>query len=196
MSGAYPSPAAGAWERIISMQFENILVQKKDAIIKSWIDMVVSSYAPDTAQFIRSRKDRFANPIGSSITTGLTGLFEQLLDSPEEAKVRKFLDPIIRIRAIQNFTPSQSTAFVLVIKKIVRDNLKKELADQRTASAIAAFEANVDAICLLAFDIYMECREKIYELKTNTERDKIYKAFERAGIVKNEPDSKPVLKEV
>lgn len=190
-----PSRFSGVRERFISMQFEKILTQKKDTIIKSWIDMVASSYAPDTAHFIRSRKDRFANPIGSTITTGLTGIFEQLLSSPEQEKVREYLDPIIRVRAIQNFTPSQSTAFILVLKNIVRDNLKKELANKHTAKAFTDFEAKVDAICLLAFDIYMECREKIYELKTNTERDKIYKAFERAGIVQNEPENKPVLKE-
>jgi hypothetical protein len=33
----------------------------------------------------------------------------------------------------------------------------------------------------------MECREKIYELKANEEKDKIYKAFKRAGLVKDEP---------
>ena len=178
------------------MQFEKILSQKKDAIIKAWTDMVASSYAPDTAHFIRSQNDRFANPIGSTITAGLNGLFEQLLTNPQEEMVRKFLDPIIRVRAIQNFTPSQSTAFILVLKNIVRDNLKKELGNDRTAKAFRAFEAKVDAMCLLAFDIYMECREKIYELKTNTERDKIYKAVERAGIVADEPEDEPVLKEV
>jgi len=178
------------------MQFEKILSRQKDAIIEAWLDRVASSYAPDTAHFIRSRKDRFANPIGSTITAGLIGLFEELLTKPQKETVHKHLDPIIRVRAIQNFTPSQATAFILVLKNIVRDKLKKELADDRTAKAFVAFEANVDAMCLLAFDIYMECREKIYELKTSTERDKIYKAFERAGIVKDEPEDKPVLKEV
>jgi hypothetical protein len=40
---------------------------------------------------------------------------------------------------------------------------------------------------LLAFDIYMQCREKIYELKANEMKERTFKAFARAGLVK-EPD--------
>lgn len=173
------------------MQIEKILSGRKESIVNQWIDLVISSYAPDTAQFIKSRRDRFANPIGSKITAGLTGLFEQLLVDPQEEDIRKHLDPVVRIRAVQNFTASQATAFVLALKPIVEKNLKKELRDSDTAGSYRAFAAKIDAVSLVAFDIYMECREKIYQLKTDTEKDKIYRAFERAGIIKEDPEDSP-----
>ena len=178
---------AGAREQRLNMQIETILSRRKEIIINQWIDLVISSYAPDTAQFIKSRKDRFANPIGSKITFGLTGLFEQLLADTNEEEVRKYLDPVVRIRAVQQFTASEAIAFVLALKSIVEKNLKFELRDSQTAGAYRAFSSKIDAMSLVAFDIYMECREKLYQLKTDTEKDKIYKAFERAGLIEQDP---------
>jgi hypothetical protein len=52
-----------------------------------------------------------------------------------------------------------------------------------SAEELARFDQRVDDLLLLAFDIYLQCREKIYELKVSTERDKIYSAFSRAGLI-------------
>jgi hypothetical protein len=175
------------------MGLEKVLVKKRNAIVGDWFDMVAKTYAPDTAQFLKRNKDSFTNPVGGYLTKGLAGLFDQLLTGMDREAVRTLLDPIVRVRAVQNFTPSQATAFVLVIKKIVRTHLKSELKKSRVMNDLLEFEAQVDAMSLFAFDIYMECREKIYELKANEEKDKIYKAFKRAGLIKDEPVKAPAL---
>jgi hypothetical protein len=174
------------------MGLEKVLAKKRNAIVADWFDMVAKTYAPDTAQFLKRNKDPFTNPVGGYLTKGLAGLFDQLLTGLNREVVRPLLDPIVRVRAIQNFTPSQATAFVLVIKKIVRTHLRAESAAGRGMDDLLEFEARVDALSLFAFDIYMECREKIYELKANEEKDKIYKAFKRAGLIQEEPAKDPV----
>ena len=175
------------------MGLEKVLAKKRNAIVGEWFGMVAKTYAPDTAQFLKRNKDPFSNPVGGYLTKGLTGLFDQLLTGMDREAVRTLLDPIVRVRAVQNFTPSQATAFVLVVKKIVRTHLKSELKKGRVMDDLLEFEAQVDAMSLFAFDIYMECREKIYELKANEEKDKIYKAFKRAGLIKDEPVKDPAL---
>jgi hypothetical protein len=175
------------------MGLEKVLAKKRNAIVGDWFDMVAKTYAPDTAQFLKRNKDPFSNPVGGYLSKGLAGLFDQLLTGMDREAVRTLLDPIVRVRAVQNFTPSQATAFVLVIKKIVRTHLKSELKKGRGMDDLLDFEAQVDAMSLFAFDIYMECREKIYELKANEEKDKIYKAFKRAGLIKDEPVKDPAL---
>jgi hypothetical protein len=165
------------------MGLEKKLAKKKKAIVDDWFDAVAATYAPDTAQFIKSKKDPFTNPVGGTLAVGLKGLFDLLLTSLDRDSVKPLLDPIIRIRAVQHFTPSQATAFILVLKNIVRKHLKRELRDAGAAAELSTFENKVDALMLYGFDLYMECREKIYELKANEEKDKIYKAFRRAGLV-------------
>jgi hypothetical protein len=170
-------------ETIGRMGIEKILAKKKKAIVNDWFDAVAATYAPDTAQFIKSKKDPFTNPVGGTLSVGLKGLFDLLLTSLDRDSVKPLLDPIVRIRAVQNFTPSQATAFIFVLKNIIRKRLKGELRDAGTASDLAEFEKKIDALSLYGFDLYVECREKIFELKANEEKDKIYKAFKRAGLI-------------
>ncbi|MFZ0241029.1 MAG: RsbRD N-terminal domain-containing protein [Desulfobacterales bacterium] len=173
------------------MGLEKVLAKKRNAIVGEWFDLVAKTYAPDTAQFLKRNKDPFSNPVGGYLTKGLSGLFDQLLTGMNREAVRPLLDPIVRVRAVQNFTPAQATAFVLVLKNIVRTHVKKDLKEGRLLEDLFDFEARVDALSLFAFDIYMECREKIYQLKANEEKDKIYKAFKRAGLIEEEPENKP-----
>jgi hypothetical protein len=36
---------------------------------------------------------------------------------------------------------------------------------------------------MMAFDLYMQCREKIYQLSANEMKNRTLRAFERAGLV-------------
>jgi hypothetical protein len=162
---------------------EKILVQKQSVIAKKWFESTAQTYASDTAEFLKSNKDQFANPVGGTMLNGLKGLLDQLIHRMDPATITSHLDPIIRIRAAQNFTPAQATAFVLSLKKVLRQNLTKELRDSRMAAEFIAFESKIDQLCLMAFDIYMQCREKIFQISANETRYRTFRAFERAGLI-------------
>ena len=166
---------------------EKILEQKKSVIAKNWFDLTAKTYAPDTAEFIKNNKDQFANPVGSTMLNSLKGLLDQLIHSMEPKTISSHLDPIIRIRAAQNFSPSQATAFILILKKVLRENLTKELHDSSFAAELIAFEYKIDQLCLMAFDIYMQCREKIFQISANETRNRTFRAFERAGLIDDRP---------
>ena len=141
-----------------------LIADKKDQIIKAWFDATVQTYAPDTAEFVKGQQDPFANPVGRTTLKGLHFLLDQLLKEVNHQTLTDGLDPIIRIRAVQNFTPSQATAFIFSLKAVLRNTLKKELQDNQLANELLAFESKIDELCLLAFDIYMACREKVYQI--------------------------------
>ena len=167
---------------------EKIIAQKKSVIVKNWFNLIAQTYAPDTAEFLKSKKDQFANPVGGTMLIGLKGLLNELIQSMNPETVTSHLDPIIRIRAAQNFTPSQATAFILSLKKVLREILSKELCDSSFATELIAFESKIDQLCLMAFDIYMQCREKIYQISANETRNRTFRAFERAGLISGPPD--------
>ncbi len=163
---------------------EKILSKNKAAIAKKWFQLAAQTYATDTAKFLQSKTDPFANPVGSTLMNGLDGILEYLIQATDPNILHSHLDSIIRIRAVQGFTPSQATAFILSLKKVLRDYLVKELQDSRLAAEFIALESRIDQICLMAFDIYMQCREKVYQISANETRNRTFKAFERAGLVK------------
>jgi hypothetical protein len=69
------------------------------------------------------------------------------------------------------------------LKKIIRESLKKNLNDRDISNELLALESKIDELGMLAFDVYMSCREKIYSLKANEEKSRVFKAFKRAGLI-------------
>ncbi|MFZ1983293.1 MAG: RsbRD N-terminal domain-containing protein [Desulfatitalea sp.] len=160
------------------------LAQHKDAIVGKWFARVVDTYPAETARFLRGQKDPFANPVGQTTRQSLATLVTLLEADLDEAAARAALDPIIRVRAIQAFSPAQATGFVFDLKAILRD---VKTAVPATMEEWISIDRRIDQIALMAFDIYMQCREKIYELKANEMKNTTYKAFARAGLIKD-PD--------
>jgi hypothetical protein len=175
------------------MRIESLLEQRKAAIVRKWFDLVILTYPTDTSNFLKTQKDPFANPVGQTVLRGLEALFDILLKGLDADTISSFLDPIIRIRAVQDFTPSKAVAFIFSLKQVIRDHLTKELKDASTALELLGLESTIDDLALIAFDIYMECREKIYELKANEEKARTFAAFKRAGLISEMPATQPEL---
>ncbi|MDH3800155.1 MAG: RsbRD N-terminal domain-containing protein, partial [Desulfobacterales bacterium] len=128
-------------------RLKGLIEKKKNEIIKKWFEATIQTYAPDTAQFYKGQKDQFANPVGNITAKGVEFLLDQLLNDFEPDAVKTYLDPIIRIRAAQDFTPSQATAFILLLKKVLRDCLSDKFQDAALVLELLAFESRIDQLC-------------------------------------------------
>jgi len=172
---------------------ETYLSERKTAIVQAWFDRVVETYPPDTSLFLKNQKDPFANPVGSTTLTSLKSLLDELIKPQSDpAILDAALDPIIRIRAVQAmFSPAQAAGFPLFLKHIIRNDLKRQLTDPDLMKSLMDFEKRIDDLTLMAFNIYMKCREAVFRLRTNEERERIYRAFSRAGLVTEIPGEPP-----
>ena len=166
------------------MNLKEHLIEKKPAILKKWFDVIAGTYPEDTAGFLKKQKAQFTNPVGYTLAEGLDGLYESLLQGMIPDTVSTFLDGIVRIRAVQEFTPSEAVAFIFHLKKIVRQELGSEFTQQqRMIEELAAFDSAIDDLALFSFDIYMKCREKIYELKANEARNMTFRLLQQAKLI-------------
>ncbi|MEK7238589.1 MAG: RsbRD N-terminal domain-containing protein, partial [Nitrospirota bacterium] len=187
-------------EQGLDMKLYNLLSEKKSAILNRWYDAVLDTYPSDTSGFLKGQKNPFLNPVGSTIFQGIENLFEELLcenNSPIPSlvkgsegglsgeRVSLFLDNIIRIRAVQEFTPSQAVAFVLLLKNAIREELKSELVERQLLEELLFFESKIDDMALLSFDIYMKCREKLFQLKVNELQSGTFRKLQRADEICN-----------
>jgi len=169
----------------------NLVATHRAAIISKWFDSAIQAYAPDTAAFIKSQKDPFANPVGSHTHKSVEALFDQFVGGMDSGAIKACLDPIMHIRAVQTLTPSQATVFIFALKKILREMFDKQFQDAGMVRQFLEIESRIDRLILAAFDVYMACREKIYELKANETRNRTFKAFERAGLIAKDPVKVP-----
>jgi hypothetical protein len=175
------------------MRLESLLVRNKNDIVNDWFNLLVKTYPADSAQFMKQENDPFANPIGSTARSGLEAIFDELVGGMDPHPLTDFLDPIIRIRAVQNFSPSQATGFIFLLKKSIRKNLSKTVSSQDLYNEMPEFESRIDELALLAFDIYMGCREKLYQLKEKEMKNRALLAFSQNGLTNNRPDEDPAL---
>jgi hypothetical protein len=157
------------------------LAAKKQAILKSWFQVTVDSYPADTARFIKSQKDPFANPVGQTTHKCLEALVDALIKSAGREEMTKALDPILRIRAVQSFSPSAATRFIFSLKPIIRQHLAGSGGGE--GAALEEVDRRIDEMAMAAFDIYMACREKIFELKANESRKQFFGSLKRAGLI-------------
>jgi len=148
------------------MTLKELLVEKKAAILERWFDQMLKTYPVEFREFLREQKNPFSNPVGSTFRGGIEGLFQAILRPVDPAKVQSFLDDIIRIRAIQDFSPSQAVAFVPLLKEVIREELGEELRQRPVSDEWLDLYEKIDQLTLRAFDIYVTCREKLYQIKT------------------------------
>ncbi len=153
--------------------------------MERWFQLILETYPADTSGFLKQEKDRFINPIGYTISQEIEVLYDELLQEMNPDKLAACLDNIIRIRAVQDFSPSQTVAFIFLLKKAIREELASKIAENRVLEELLKFESKIDKLVLLAFDIYMKCREKVFEIRVSevkAERERVLKLLERANL--------------
>jgi hypothetical protein len=158
----------------VDMQFEALLEKKRKSILKKWYSLIMESYPPDSSSFFMSEKDRFANPVGYAILTGIATIFDGITCKKHSNRIISALDSIIRIRAVQDFTPSQAIGFVSLLKTAIRDAMMPGIEHEMYLE-IQQIEAKIDNLASVASEIYDRCREDINRLK-------IRKAYPRRFI--------------
>ena len=167
------------------MQLSTHLSEKKAAILGRWLAMIYESYPPETAIFLRKEKNRFDNPAGYRISEGLGGLYDALWQEMERDQVLACLDEIIRIRALQNFAPSQAMAFIFLLKIILREELAGEIQQENLAAELLDLESRIDGLALLGFDVYTKRREKIFEIKADEAKRRISGLMRKTGLTED-----------
>ncbi len=165
------------------MKLEQLLSQKGPGILGKWLNLALETYPADAHRFLKKQKDRFANPVGTTIEREIKSLYKELLREIDPERVSPILDRIVRIRAVQEFSPSQAVAFIFSLKYLVRRELEKELRENELFDDLPGFEARVDEVGLLAFDIYMKCREKLYEIRAREARAEVSGLLRKAGMI-------------
>ena len=135
--------------------------ERRSAIAAAWISATTGEYPDHTSRFLRTEKDPFRNPVGEAFKRGLPLIVDQLLGAMDREQIAAALEPIVKIRAVQDFEPSRALGFIFELKRVIRDQQPEGAA----AASLAYIDERVDGLALMAFDLYQGCREKICEIR-------------------------------
>ncbi|RJP18724.1 MAG: hypothetical protein C4527_28445 [Candidatus Omnitrophota bacterium] len=170
------------------LKLKDLLVQRRSVILSKWFNRIIEMYPSDTVNFLKKEKDRFANPVGFTISQEIEALFQDLLKGTDAIAKSTSLGNIIRIMAVQDFSASKGISFVFSLKQVIKEELNHEINSVQAFEELWEFESEIDCLCLAAFDEYMKCRERIYEIKANQVTHRTYKLLERANSICENPD--------
>ena len=165
------------------MNLRALLSEKKAAIVKKRFDLIIDNYPADASNFLKKQKNRFLNPVGYTISQSIESLFDELIQGVDSEKLFPFLNDIIKIKAVQDFSPSKALSFIFLLKQAIRVEIGSDIKKKQISNELTSFEAQIDELALLSFDIYMKCRERIYELKTNETRNMTFRLLQRANLI-------------
>ena len=149
------------------MTLEEKLSERKDTLTASWFDLVLSSYPEETQKIWKSNSDQFTNPVGIIIQKVTKKLYDLIIEWKDADMIAETLDELIKIRAVQDFSPSKALSFVFLFKKLLRDEFTEELKKENKLEELLAFESRIDNLGLIAFDIYTKNRELIMQLRVD-----------------------------
>lgn len=148
------------------MQLSELLYENKVSILEKWIDSALAVYHKDASSFFKKQKNQFANPLGYNTGNSLTKIFDVLCKDCQVNEASKELEDFIKIRAVQELPPAQALSFVFDLKKIIRDEC--HTADSvEILQELLPIDSRIDELAMMAFDMYMESRERLYRVRIN-----------------------------
>jgi hypothetical protein len=137
----------------------------REKIVNKWVEYTLSTYA--SSGFFVKERDTFANQVGGNIRQALGKLFLLLSKGADSKEFTTPLEQIISIRSVQEFTPSQAVSPLNAIKHITREVFAADSERKHLVDELYDFEFAVDLAMLAAFDIYMQYRERLYQVRIN-----------------------------
>jgi hypothetical protein len=157
----------------------DILIENRDEVLAAWQQAIIETYPEESGKYLGRKGNQFANPVGHTIRQEASTLYDQLVGGMDEDCIVESLGNIVRVRAVQQFSPSQAVAFVPLLKPIIRDQVRGKGMDQSLYRELVKFEERIDYLLMAAFDLYTESRERISEIRVNETRRAHSKLVER-----------------
>lgn len=140
--------------------------KSRDRVLKAWRDKIFETYplkpnVPEITHYI------------NDCTQKILDKFLEVYNGGDFDGIEEPLDDLMRYLAVDaKMTPGQSIEKILYLKTLLLDELSLDYNDFLKTNRI------VDKMASMAFDIYTQCREHIFELRLN-EKDAKMRELER-----------------
>ena len=168
------------------MGLEQRITERSKELADKWADLILGTYPPETQAVWKSNRERFSNPVGHAIHTAATELIPLLLTWNDADAVALALTKLVKIRAVQDFSPSQALSFVFLFKKLLRQEFMKELAAQGALEELLAFETRVDNLAVIAFDLYVAARDQVQSMRVEEVKRAHTNIVRRANLMRSD----------
>lgn len=157
---------------------------RSSELAQKWAELILGTYPEQTQAVWRKNRDQFTNPVGNFILKSTSELIPLLLTWNDPVAVAASLEQIVKIRAVQDFTPGQALSFVFLLKKLLRSEFSEELSQRGELSDLLRFETRVDNLAIIAFDLYVAARDQVSRMRVEEVKRAHVNIVRRANLMK------------
>ncbi|MBU1040411.1 MAG: RsbRD N-terminal domain-containing protein [Proteobacteria bacterium] len=168
------------------MGLEQKITQRSEELAEKWASFILGTYPPETQAVWKANREIFSNPVGHAIRTTASELIPLLVAWNDAEAVAAALTKLVKIRAVQDFAPSQALSFVFLFKKLLRQEFMKELAAQGALEELLAFETRVDNLAVIAFDLYVSARDQVQRMRVEEVKRAHTNIVRRANLMRSD----------
>ncbi len=165
------------------MGLEQRIAERSGELAEKWADLVLGTYPPETQAVWKSNRERFSNPVGHAILSTTSELIPLLLAWNDADAVAGSLGQLVKIRAVQDFAPSQALSFIFLLKKLLRQEFTRELSAQGALEELLSFETRVDNLAVIAFDLYVAARDQVQRMRVEEVKRAHVNIVRRANLM-------------
>ena len=151
------------------MALTTVSAGKRDLFVQEWLACTLRTYPDHTGRFLRAERDPFRNPVGHTLRVALGELAAELFGDFDRTRVMASLDAIVRIRAVQDFTPADAVGFVPLARQAARAVADTSDPGQGPGS-LDAIDARIDEMARMAVDLHARCRDEIHAIGARAAR--------------------------
>ena len=179
------------------MDIAELCSNRREALVDRWVNRFFASYPLDSKGFMRTSRDRFANPVGETTRHSSSVLFDAVIGMDAEPDtVKQALHDLIWIRAVQDMPPAKAVGALYLLKDILRSDLlpeclKPELAGQDMLNAYLDMESRIDTLGLMALDMYSEARERVFRIRVEEVKRSQSQVIRLAKLRREQAESAP-----
>lgn len=169
-------------------RLRQLMKENLKELSSQWLHAIYGTYPRDTSDFLKTQRDRFLNPVGYTFSNETGIILAMLVNGIEEGQLLKSLDAIVKIRAVQEYKPSESMSLFFLLKEIIHKQYFRIVIEEDLHDSLFALDREIDGIALRAFDLFVQCRERICEIKVKEAKDSTFKLMERMNKLYGQSD--------
>lgn len=155
------------------MEIQALLEEKREEILQQCTRETLENHSLEFSRFFQKKNDQFMNPIGFNVASSLAAIFDHLTGKDTRVSLDRTLDDIVRVRAVQDMAPSMAVSFPFSMKRAIQDTFQAA-GIVPDAQEYQALNEQIDEITRKSFDIYMKCREQVFQIKLDEIKSGIF----------------------
>ncbi|MDY0274941.1 MAG: RsbRD N-terminal domain-containing protein [Desulfomicrobium sp.] len=168
------------------MKLENFFADHHKYLCSQWTEAIIKTYPEEGGKFFSSTSSQFSNPVGHTFRSNIERIVLAVAKGTDVAACTQDLDEILRIRAVQGFSPAVALGFIPALRNIVSQHIIEKCPAETHVALLGDLNILVDQLVLLGFDLYMQCRELLWRQKANQLYSRTHKLLERANLLQGE----------